>query len=133
MTKGDLDGVTVWGRPIKPVALGACVLMLTLVIYNLTDAGVFEDLWLGDVIAVLAGVSLFAMLGGWFGRSQKMAEVGLLLGWVVYVTRGAFAVLYEGFTSEALYLSTGAAVIIGGAYLLESWDHRNPYDQARGV
>ena len=122
MTKGDLDGVQPFGRPIKPVALGSCVLMATLTIYNLVDAGVFEDLWLGDIVAILAGTSLIAMLGGWFGKSQGMAEIGLLMGFIVYVARGSFALFHEGITSEAVCLSAGAAIILGGAYLLERWD-----------
>lgn len=125
MTKGDLDGITVWGRPIKPVALGACILMATLTIYNIVDKGVFGDLILGDVVAVLSGASLIMMLTGWFGRSQRMAEFGLLAGCISYVMRGAFVLFYNGPLAEAVWLSLGSTTILGGAYLLEKWDCRN--------
>lgn len=123
MTKGDLDGVTCFGRPIKPVALGACVLMATLTVFNIIDKGAFGAFFLGDVVAVLTGISLIGLLGGWFGRSQAMAEVGLLAGCVAYVMRGSFLLFYIGPTEQGVYLSTGAAIILGGAYLLELWDH----------
>lgn len=132
MTKGDLDGVTVWGRPIKPVAAGACILMATLTIYNIIDKGVFGELLLGDVVAVLSGASLGMMMFGWFGRSQTMAEFGLMAGCISYVMRGSFVLFYNGPGAEGVWLSLGAVVILGGAYLLEKWDHRNFY-HALGV
>ena len=92
MTKGDLDGVQIWGRPIKPVALGLSLLMLTLAVVNITDTGVFEDMLLGDVVAVLAVGSFTALMVGWFARYQIAAEIGLFSASVVYLIRGSFAV-----------------------------------------
>lgn len=122
MTKGDLAGVLVWGRPVKPVALGATWLMATIVGYNLFNQGLFGHLVIGDLVAVLAGSSYVLLMAGWFGRSQWAAEVGLLLACVVYILRGSFAALYVSPRNEGVWLSLGAAIILGGAYLLEHWD-----------
>lgn len=122
MTKGDLDGWLVWGRPLKPVALGTSILMLTLVVSNVTHTGIFGPLWLGDVIAGLSAVSFICLTVGWFGRHQMSAEVGLLLACTTYLLRASMALFLDGPGEQAVYLSIGAAVITGGAFLLEHWD-----------
>lgn len=122
MTAGDLEGVTVLGRPVKPVALGLSILMVALVAINIADAGELRDAALGDGIAVMAGTAAVCLWVGWIARSQRMAEAGLLLSTVVYVLRSAFIAFDAGFGSIGVYLGAGAAVIAGGAYLLETWD-----------
>ncbi len=123
MTKGDLDGVQVWGRPIKPVAFGLSVLMLTLTVYNIFNVGVFGSLFLGDVIAVLTGTSFVMLMLGWFAKNQLLAEFGLITAFTAYTLRASFILFSSGPTAEGFYLSIGAAIIAGGAYLLEGWDH----------
>jgi len=123
VTKGDLDGVQIWGRPIKPVALGLSLLMLTLAVVNITDTGVFEDMLLGDVVAVLAVGSFTALMVGWFARYQIAAEIGLFSASIVYLIRASFAAFTLGIQSETVYLSLGVAVVAGGSFLLERWDH----------
>lgn len=124
MTKGDLDGVLFLGRPLKPLALGMAVLMLTLSVYNVLHLSAFGGLFLGDVVAVLAAVAVVTLTVGWYYGSQRMAEAGLLLAATVYVTRSAFLLFVSGPGTEGVYLGLGAAVMAGGAYLLESWDER---------
>ena len=124
MTAGDLPGLMPFSRPIKPVALGMSLLMLTLVVVNLTNVGELKDTALGDAIAVMAGAAAVCLWAGWLARSQRMAEAGLLLAAVTYVTRSAFILLDLGPGNMGVWLGAGAAVIAGGAFLLESWEDR---------
>lgn len=126
MTKGDLDGVMPFGRPMKPVAMGVSVLMLTLLTANITQTGVFGSLPLGHIIIALAGVSVGLLVVGWVAKNQVMAEFGLLAATIVYVTRASFVLFAFGWQHEGIYLSAGGAIIAGGSYLLERWDtHRH--------
>ena len=122
MTKGDVDGKIIWGRPIKPVAGFMSLLMMTLVVYNVLDRGVFGNLWLGDIIAVMAAVSAFCLWYGWVGRAQKMAEAGLLIACIVYIIRAAFVFFLLGPSSEIFWLSLWAGGLVGGAFYLEARD-----------
>lgn len=119
MTAGDLVGVTVLQRPVKVVALGMTILMLALAWLNLAnrDAGLGDSV-LGDVVGATALVAAVALLGGWWGRSQRMAEVGLLLAFGVYLARTVF-LLATAPADQGVLLGIGAAVIAGGSYLLE--------------
>lgn len=122
MTKGDLDGVTLLGRPIKPVALGISVIMASYTLFNVLNLGVFQDIILGNVLSVIAGMSFVLLTVGWWGKSQKMAEWGLLAAAVTFLLRSSFVFLVGGFKDERVYLTLGMVTISCGAYLLERWD-----------
>ena len=122
MTKGDLEGLSLWGRPIKPVALGFAWLMLSLTVINISNIGELGDNFLGDLIAVLAFSSFTALTAGWVFRNQHMAEYGLLAACIAYVVRTSFIMFSVGIDDAGVYLGFGAAIIAGGAYLLEATD-----------
>lgn len=122
MTKGDLNGFRVLGRPIKPVAFGLAGLMVTISILNLANLDHFHDNLFGDLIAVMSAVSAGLLIAGWVGKQQWAAEYGLLTAAAVYVIRGSFVGLLYGPSSEGLWLSLWAATIAGGAFLLERLD-----------
>jgi hypothetical protein len=122
VTKGDLDYL-VLGRPLKPVALGMAVLMLTLTVVNLLNLGDLGATSFGDLVSIMSGASFITLMGGWIGKSQQAAEAGLLLACITYVLRSSFLFLTNGPSSHGVYLGIGAAIIAGGAYLLEKWDH----------
>lgn len=122
MTKGDLNGFRVLGRPVKPVAFGLTGLMVTICILNLIDFDHFEDNVLGDFVAVLCAISAGLLIAGWVGKKQWAAEYGLLTAAAVYVIRGSFVGLLYGPSSEGLWLSLWASTIAGGAFLLERLD-----------
>ena len=122
MTKGDIDGVLVFGRPFKPVAMGFALAMVILVFINVTDTGRLGANWLGDVVAILAGIALVFLIGGWWGRWQRWVEVGLLFTFGTYAIRGFFILFAEGI-SQSIWFSFVFAFIAGGAYMLEVNDH----------
>lgn len=122
MTRGELEGLTFLDRPIKPVALGIVVFMITLTVFNLREDGIFG----ATLIALMAFTSTLCLVFGWFGRIQVMAEAGLLIAAVTYVIHAVFALLIVGPTNQTMWLSIGAGIISGGSFLLERWDtHRN--------
>lgn len=122
MTKGDLNGFRLLGRPVKPVAFGLTGMMVTICILNLIDFDHFEDNVLGDFVAVLCAISAGLLIAGWVGEKQWAAEYGLLTASAVYVIRGSFVGLLYSPSSEGLWLSLWAATIAGGAFLLERLD-----------
>lgn len=122
MTKGDLNGFRILGRPIKPVAFGLTGLMVTICVLNLIDLDHFEDNVLGDFVAVLCAISAGLLIAGWIGKKQWAAEYGLLTAAAVYVIRGSFVGLLDGLSSEGFWLSLWSATIAGGAFLLERLD-----------
>jgi hypothetical protein len=122
MTRGDLPRLAVWGRPLKPVALGLSLAMVVIAATNLSgyDRGVTPPLtWFLAAAGTTAAVCLVA---GWVCRSQRFAEVGLLLVVLTYTTRAAFVYLSTGF-DQAVAFSVTSSIIAGGAYLLEAADH----------
>ena len=125
MTRGDLEGLTFFNRPIKPVALGITVLMIVLTIFNIQEDGIFGDTVLATGIALMAFTSAACLCFGWFGRGQMMAAAGLLLASITCVVRSVFALLVIGPADQTMWLSLGAGIISGGAFLLERWDVRS--------
>lgn len=125
MTKGDLT-MTFLNRPIKPVAFGLTITMLIIAQANLrmTDRGVAYPL--SVVLTALATLSAVALLVGWIGRFQRLAEYGLLLVVAVYLTRAAFIFFASG-PDQAVWFSLTTTIIAGGSYFLEASDrlHRS--------
>ena len=118
MTKGDLTGVSFFGRPFKPVSLGLVVIMTTLLVYNLTNTGIFGDRVGGDIVAAAAAVSIGLLTASWWARSQWMLEVGLFLACLTYIGRTAYLLMVKP-EAEGVALGLGIIIIAGGAYLLE--------------
>lgn len=121
--------ITIFGRPVKPVAFGLGVYMAVFMVYNLIDKGVFGNSEWGDVLAVIAGAALTLLTVAWVANSQRLAEWGLLLSCSVFLIRGIFLVLTLGIVSEAVYYQLANVLIAGGSYFLERAD---PYKQQSG-
>jgi hypothetical protein len=101
-----------------PVAMGLTVIMLVLVLFNISDMGVLEDSWPGDVIAVISGISAAAMIGGWWEQSSRMLGIGFLLAGFVEVTRSVFLFLHDPHVI-GVWLGFGVAIIAIGSYIKE--------------
>ena len=112
--------VNVLGRPFKPVALGFCVSMPALAIYNYLDVGILGDSGWGDAIGAVAGISFVLLIGGWFWSKQQMTEHGLLLVFVAYLARALWFLFTVGLSSQSLWLSLSVVIIGGGSFFLEA-------------
>lgn len=121
MSAGDLYHVILFGRPFKPVAFGLAMVMTILVIVNVADTGRLGSNWIGDVVAILAGTSLLALIGGWWAKGQHMAEIGLLLAGSTLVMRGLF-VMFTAWPDQSEWFSFAMAFVAWGAFLLERMD-----------
>ena len=119
MTKGDLNELRMWGRPLKPVALGLTLTMVIVTQANLRgiDRGTVPPL--SYLVAVLSATAVVTLLWGWIGRNQKAAEIGLLLVIGTYITRAAFIALESGLAEQAVWFSLATVVIAAGSYALE--------------
>jgi len=114
--------ISIFGRPVKPVSLGFAIFMVTFVVYNVRNVGLFGDSRWGDVIAVVAGAAFLLLMTAWFRNSQRLAEYGLLLSCTVFTIRGTFLLLVFGWDRQDVYFSLGTAIIAGGSYFLERVD-----------
>ena len=119
MTRGDLAGLTVFGRPLKPVAFGLTLTMIVVTAVNVQgmDRGTIPPL--SHLVAALAAVSVLALAYGWAFGHQKAAEIGLLLVIGTYATRATFIAFASGLTEPAVWFSLSTVVIAAGSYALE--------------
>lgn len=109
---------TVFGRPLKPLALAATVTMIVIVVINMLDIGIARSAAWGDAVAGAAAAAGVALAIGWWRRSQGWAEAGLLLASGVWTARCVFGVVTD--PDGYGWAMSGAWVIaLGGAYLLE--------------
>lgn len=106
------------GRPVKPLALAAAMTMAVIIVINVLDRGVAGAALWGDFLAVAAGGAMAALSLGWWARSQRLAEWGLLLATGVWFTRAMFGLLTDT-AGYAWAMSLSWTVALGGAYLLE--------------
>ncbi len=123
---------TFLGRPIKPVAFGLSIVMITFIVANIYNTGVLGTSRWGDVVAVLSLAAWGTLNWGWFRNAQRVAELGLLLSTLVLTIRAIFVLLTLGPSIQSFWLSSGVAVVAGGSYLLERADPRDRGDTGDG-
>lgn len=121
MSKGDLDGILVFGRKIKPAALGFVFLMLVYVMNGITDRGALDGSMWGDIVAAVGAAAATLLLLGWWGKSQRMAEYGLLFAFFTFGARTLYLLLTDP-TAEKTLSGVGVCIIAVGAFLLERND-----------
>ena len=103
------------------IAVGFVILMATLTVVNIEDAGVLDDLVLGDVVTVFSASALALLTVGLFTRRSPATQVGFLCAMVTYALRSSFILLTEGPSAMGVWLSLGGAVIAAGVFLIEHW------------
>jgi len=121
VTSQELPGVAVFGRPLKPVALGLTLTMAIVARANWLGLDRGTQPPLSYVLGVLAAIAAATLVTGWAGRMQRVAEAGLLLVVLTYATRAAFVTLSNP-GDQAAYFSLATVIIAGGSYILETTD-----------
>lgn len=119
MTRGDLPGLTVFGRPLKPVAFGLTLSMVIIAQSNFRGADRGTGYPLSVLLGICAAAAAATLVIGWAGRLQRVAEVGLLLVVGVYVTRAVFIFL-SSVPDQSVFFSLSTAIIAGGSFMLEA-------------
>lgn len=124
MTRADLKA-QIWGRPVKPLAAGAIVALvsiganaLTVLLFGKAIITPTDD----DVaIGVFAWIALGIMLISWVRRSQALFEMSLLFTMGAFFARSLLFFLVDEHPFHAL-LPLSIAVLTGGAFILERAD-----------
>lgn len=103
--------------------------MFILTVINVLNIGIFGATALGNIVSVVAAVSAATLTAGWISKSQRMAELGLLLACFVWTTRASFALIFGSQNGDTYgwAFSIAWAVASGGAYLLERADGSNKH------
>ena len=122
MTRGDLDGLTIFKRPIKPVAFGLSLTMTTMIAFNVSNQDVLGDHPITEVVLVMAVIGLASLSAGWLFSSQRMAEAGLFIAGLTMTLRSAFLLALIGAGGVGVWLGIATAIVAFGAFLLERTD-----------
>jgi len=116
---------SIFGRPVKPVALVLMNTMLVLAFVAWVDIGVLGNSIWADILGLFA-FSIAVVFGlAWFKKSQTLAEWALTGAFFVWGFRFWAILLVRGesaFTSEGWYLAFLWTVLAGGSWLLERSD-----------
>ena len=117
-----------FGRKIMPYALGVTLFMFlyayTLLVYK-NDTGDALDLSLvGYVIGWICLLNGIMMTIGWFKMSKLLLTYGLLISVGVFVTRGVYILLDEGFSVTGVGSLILGLVMSLGAFTLEKLDDK---------
>lgn len=123
MTGGDLSKVEFLGRPIKPLAFAIMLSVATVFWFNIVLNGdILVDTFWGDIVGVAAGASCVLLFAGWWARSQRLAEYGLVLASGTWMARLFTVIFLQGWGFYGVYLSIAWTLACVGAYLLETFD-----------
>ncbi len=112
------------GRRIKPYALAvsfACLVITigSLVLRNLVGS-TFDDLSPAGVFTgALSGAAFVLLMWGWWTRSTRAMEMGLLASAGVFTTLAAYVFLESGFIVVSGWISVAWVIASIGAYMLE--------------
>ena len=107
-------------RQVRPYSLAVSLACAVVVVSMLTESGVGERLdegW-GHVIGAAALVTVGLLWAGWWARSKRLMDHGLLLSTAVWAAV-ATVVFVEGVSWPSASLSVCWAVASAGAWLLE--------------
>ena len=115
--------IKVFGRPVKPVALGLLIICLTIVWTEAAMLGAFIGSWWRIPLAVLASCAVGTFAWGCVARSQQVAEFALLTAAATMIFRSTGLFLVFGPGEQRAWLSFGVGVIAVGSYILERADN----------
>lgn len=115
----------IFGRVWRPYALAVSFSVATIAIAVLTRSavGVYLDQWPGQIVGVMAVVTVGMLWWGWWARSDRWMAHGLL--WSAGVWAGVGTILaWEGSAPVSTALAWCWVLASGGAWLLEVADTR---------
>lgn len=113
---------TFLGRPVKPLAFAVMMSVASVFWFNIVlESDVFAASFSSNFVGLAAGASTVMLFGGWWFRSQVLAEVGLLLATGVWVARTAALCLMYGPGDYGVWYSLCWVLAAGSSYLLEAW------------
>lgn len=118
-TPAEIPRVRLWGRPVKPMALG--ILMALFAVGSNCRGRFAETTGYDQLLAIVATVALFTMVVSWILRKQALFEIALLLTAGLFTARAVGVALEVGHPFAGL-LPFSVAVLAGGSYVLEKAD-----------
>lgn len=124
--------ITILGRPVKPVALGLALAMVTLLSTGVAGTGLLGGTHWGYAVAAAAAGALALFAVGWFAGSQRLAEWALAGAFFTLTARTAFLFITTGAGHPAPWLSLSLCIIAGGSYWLERVDGYRSRADGRG-
>ena len=127
MSRADLR-VRLWDRPIKPLAVGIIIALISLVIngFVVLAGGRALIVPTGDdaAIGLFALVALIIMIMSWVKKSQQWYEWALLFTCGAFFARSALILTTDTYLLHAM-LPFSIAAMAGGAFILERADDRD--------
>lgn len=123
-----LPRITLLGRPVRPVSFGFMLAMFVITWAGWANVGSLDGSYLADILSVASAFVGVWLAAAWWFKKQWMAETGLLMVFAAMIFRATFTYLLladtpgQGPVPETSLLSVCAAIIAGGAWLLERSD-----------
>ena len=110
------DGIG--GRGWHAVGIGLSLYVLTLLIYNVQEAGVLQNAVESDILVAIAAVALVAMCAGWWTKNSRMMSIGFLVTGFLVVTRSVFLITQD-WSIIGVWLGFSVGIIAIGSYVKE--------------
>ena len=100
------------------VGMGLTAYTLTLIVFNVFDAGVITNNVLADILVGIASVACASMVAGWWWKSAIMIGIGFLITDFLVVTKSVFLLLQD-YHSIGIWLGLAVGIIAIGSYVKE--------------
>ncbi len=135
MTRGDLPGMRLFNRPVKPMAVGLIVMGTNLAINTfllyysdksyipLPGELTAQYSVFALIMGIFSGLGVTLMVTAWILRSQRLYEFGLLLSFGGWTSRW-IGLSLDGQPWYAM-LPFGMTLMTASAYWLERADERD--------
>ena len=114
--------IRLFGRTVRPVALGFAFLMLAMFIQNVFGVGPMGESPWAHFAGGAALVGFCLLSYGWWSNQQSGIEYGLWVSSGVLFARAAVTLMLDGPKEFTAYMAFGVGVIAAGSYILERLD-----------
>lgn len=124
-----------WGRRVRPVALGLTVAVGSVAFFLLTSRGgpgvSLDGTVQGFFVGGVAASSALLLTVGWFADSGRVMQVGLMGTAGVFAARATFVLLDDQGAIQSVALSAALLVIAAGSWILEATTGDRPLPTVR--